>query len=172
MNRRRGYTLIELSAVIVVLSLIAVLISPNLGRSIRATQKRSFYAGFTRMFADARMRAAQTGGPISMSVSEGGGFQLSSANADGEANVLSSLPSVEGVEATGLYLKDGTDAGTDWEVRFYPDGTCDGGAVDLAENNTEVRYQIQPATSLVAIVSTDTEFQEDRWQAGEFSNGG
>ncbi len=172
MSRRHGFTLIELSAVVLVLALLAAFLTPNLGRSLVANQRRNYRAGLLRMVADARRQAAQTGTAITMGVSDDGAFQLSAVNADNEENVLSTLAPIDGVEASGLYLKDGTEAGNDWLVKFYPDGTSDGGAIDISENGDEIRYQIQPATGLVAIVSTDTEFQEDRWPAGEFTGGG
>ncbi|MEQ1823752.1 MAG: prepilin-type N-terminal cleavage/methylation domain-containing protein [Fimbriimonadaceae bacterium] len=172
MTHRRGYTLIELSAVIVVLALLAVLITPNLGRSLVANQRRGYRAGVLRLIEDAKMRAAQLGTTITLRSGENGGFQLSSRNTDGEETVLQSLDAVDGIETSGLFLKDGTENGSDWAVNFYPDGSCDGGSIDLAENGSEIRYQIKPATGMVAIVSTDTEIQEDRWQAGEFTSGG
>jgi prepilin-type N-terminal cleavage/methylation domain-containing protein len=172
MTYRRGYTLIELSAVIVVLALLAVLITPNLGRSLVANQRRGYRAGVLRLIEDAKMRAAQGGTTVTLRAGENGGFQIGSTNANGEETVLQSLSPVNGIETSALFLKDGTEASADWAVNFYADGSCDGGSIDLAENGSAIRYQIKPATAMVAIVSTDSEIQEDRWKAGEFTSGG
>ena len=177
---RRGFTLIEASTVVVVLAVLAALIVPSLASQKRSLDARAAVAGMQRIVVQARERAVTRKATCTLRFEEASGrlvleetpVMLDSQAAD--AGAVSDEP----VEISEAILPDGFEARAfrtgeqdrnagDWEVRFYHDGSCDGGGFEIAsgtDSSSLVLYKDGTASwqdgALPAIETT-------KWPAGE-----
>lgn len=167
--RRRAFTLIELTVVILILALLAASIMPNVATAIESNRRRNFRLAVPRMMSDAHNRAVQSGQPVFMSTNTDDGFQLTNTQDGQDDNVLQTLDAVDGVTIDSLLAADGSEPSDDWKVGFYPDGTSDGGIVELNDSGTTYRYQIVKASSRVKRLGEDDQVEEDKWPAGDLA---
>lgn len=166
--RRRAFTLIELTVVILVLALLAASIMPNVASAVETNRRRAFRLAVPRMMSEAHNRAVQGGQPVFMSTNTDDGFELKQT-VDGEETVLQSLDAVNGVSIDSLLAADGSEPSDDWQIGFYPDGTSDGGIVELNDNGTTFRYQVAKTTSRVRRLGEDDQLEDTKWQAGDLA---
>lgn len=166
--RRRAFTLIELTVVILVLALLAASIMPNVASAIESNRRRNFRLAVPRLMSEAHNTAVQSGQPVFLTTNEDDGFELT-RTVEGEETVLQTLDAVEGVTIDSLLAADGSEPSDEWRVGFYPDGTSDGGIVDLNEAGSTFRYQIVKATSRVKRLGEDETVEDEKWQAGDLA---
>jgi general secretion pathway protein H len=167
-RRQRGFTLVEMSAVIIVLALMAAAITPRLAATIEANKVREYRRNVINLFGQARENAVRTGQTTSVSHNEGE-FRMQSGTED-SANVMERVESIETVRAENFEVAGSPSGDGDWQVSFYPDGTCDGGGFELSEGGSTESIRILKRTGQIYRNDGDlaaTEDPEARWNAGE-----
>lgn len=165
--RRRGFTLVEILAVIVVVAMAAAIAVPNLSSTIRGQRLRDFYSGLRRLPTQASELAQRLGTPVNLTLTEEGGFLLQNADSDSdEGTALATLEPVAGVEFSGFRLNDEDVAEGEWIVSFYPDGTADRALLQLDEGGTSQLFRVDPKTSRGTLTYEDAESQPiEKWEA-------
>lgn len=169
MNRRRGFTLIELSVVIVILAVLGAVMVPNMGKAIASHNARKYRSDVRNLFAFAREEAIRSGKTRTVLFGDSG-FTVS-ADSEDESRTLKSVPTIDLVKIDEFFV-DGNSVGeSDWSLRFYADGRSDSGRFNLSDGGSAVTYRIKPDSGLVEVLATQEDLDqlndEDRWPAGE-----
>lgn len=167
-QRRRGFTLVEMSAVIIVLALVAAIVTPRLAAVLEANKVREYRRNVINLMGQARENAIRTGQVTSVSHNDGE-FRMQSGTED-SASVMQRVQAIDTVRAEN-FETDGSPAGdSDWQISFYPDGTCDGGGFELSEGGDTEAIRILKRNGQIYRTDGDlasTEDPEGRWNAGE-----
>ena len=161
----KGYTLIELCLVIIVITLISALIVPNLVRAREGQERRDFEAKVFRLASWARETAIQEHKTLALSVSDRR-FTVVEETEDGEED-RQSLSMPEGID-TGSMAAEGEDAtSNEWRLHFFPDGSSDGGGVELSDNGRIRTLEVKTDGSMRVIEGNLEENGTEKWNAGE-----
>ncbi len=134
LNRKRGFTLIEVSVVIVILSLMATLIAPRMATTIEGGKRRAYRSNVLTLVRQARAEAIGQGQTVTLSVPSTG-FQIGTTDANSNVTTIKTVAAVNGVQ-TSNFMRAGQSTGdTQWQLGFYPDGSTDGGSFQFVEAN-------------------------------------
>ncbi len=167
---KRGYTLIELVVVVVVLTVLASLVIPNLVRAKEGQEKRDFEASLYRLASYARERAIQERKTIALALSDRS-FVVNEER-EGQEIELRRLTMPEGVD-TGSFAAEGEDStSNDWRLRFYADGSSDGGGVELNNDGRIRSLQIGTNGTLTVVEGNLEDNGTKKWTAGEIEKRG
>jgi prepilin-type N-terminal cleavage/methylation domain-containing protein len=165
---RRAFTMIEIMVVILVLALLAASIMPNVASVVDSNRRQAYRLAVPRMVGEGHNYAVQRGQIVTMQLNDDEGFELVTQGEEDE-QVIKTLPQVEGVTVDSLLVADGSDPGLEWQVNFYPDGTSDGGVIELGDAGAVYRYQVVKATGKVRRIDPEELLEEDKWQAGDLA---
>jgi len=165
---RRGFTLIELSVVIVVLAMMAALIVPNLVTSLRGGQVKVYRQSVFDIVRQGREEAVTRGATVTLNGEESGVVTLTLPGEEGEATIKETQ---EGGDVTVSGFESFTTAsnGAEWSTRFFPDGSSEGGAFQLDEGQSSVTVRIRRADGRMVVTSgpvSDNANEETKWEVG------
>lgn len=169
---RRGYTLIEMMAVTVILSLVAATIIPNLGSFKDGQIRRSFFTNLPRLADQARNTAVRTGEPVEVRFN-GNSLILQARpvlETDEQAAIFEQESLPRGVGITRL-LKNGEESSEEeWAITYYPDGTSEAGGLEFSEGGRPISMQFRPKAGSVVMQNGNlAEMPLEKWQAGELA---
>jgi prepilin-type N-terminal cleavage/methylation domain-containing protein len=165
---RRGFSMVEMTVVIVVLALMAAAIMPNVGTAVEQNRRRNYRLAVPRLVGEAQNYAIREGQTVTMRADTDGAFTLVT-EAEGEENTINELTPVEGVDIDALLTADGSDPGSDWQINFYPDGSSDGGVIELSDAGAPFRYQVLKSSGKVRRIGEDTPLEAEKWEAGNLA---
>jgi type II secretory pathway pseudopilin PulG len=199
MRRHRGFTLIEMSVIVVVLMLFAALIVPNVIKMGPAQQQRAIYGALVDLVRKAREDAIENGTTYALAYDGSkSAFVLKkqpaspdqTASSTGnlpqpENRPLSNVQSVSDLEdVTSLVLPagiqantfrvgtEGTDPGS-WLLHFYPDGTSEGGGVELTPGGNVFKSVEVTKNGIPSLVDGPLpDPSEEKWTAGTYAQQG
>ena len=172
MNRRSGFTLIELTILVGILLILSGAIVPNVVRAQEARKDREFFSNLQRMTGEASVRAVNDKRTVTLSYDPAARtFQtLEEATSDAAEVSVRDLAVPETVDVTTTLNGKDQVAPAEWKLRFYADGKCDKGGVELSydqdpkslviEDNANSRWTTTPLTS---------DSNED-WPAGDYEH--
>ncbi len=176
MRRRRGFTLVEISIVIVVIALMASVILPRMMPLIQSQRLESFRQDALNLVREAREQAIGQGRPITVLVDSAEISAVtddqSEVNPDGaqeEAGGRSldseSLP--EGTEVAQLWLEGRTVDASSFRLVFYPTGDATPAVIQFDQGGRIWHILVEGGTGRVTFVDAAyTEGGETRWPAG------
>lgn len=169
----RAFTLIELSVLVLLIALVAAAVAPNLAALKRSRVEREFPIALRRFAVEARERAISSGTPLALTF--GDQLQVLSlvqVSTDGTGNQpLKQLSLTSELQTGRLELAGSESNSADWILRFFPDGTSDGGGVEFTRGNQTFCLVVDAATGASRLLDgqlPDTLGQ--RWQAGEIEH--
>lgn len=167
--KRRGFTLIELSTVIVIMSMTAALIAPNVASAIEGGKRRGFRVSTLTLLKRAKNEAIIRRATTEIRANENSLIlMLPSEDSD---TVLDSVNSVNGVELSHFQQEGNEVSEGEWAISFYSDGTSSGGQFQFDEGQSSQSVIISKKTGLSKLAeldSTDRNDDEAEWEAGEF----
>lgn len=167
-DRSRGFTLIELSVVILILALLSASVVPRLIALRQGDEVRKFRSDLATSVVDARSRAMQSNQTISLSFEESERrFQLTNASDDDADRALESITLPSGLEIQALRLRSTETPAGDWTLNFYADGSCDGGGIEVSLDGRIVSLSVSQTGAPRWLEDELPEAEQDRWQAGE-----
>jgi prepilin-type N-terminal cleavage/methylation domain-containing protein len=171
---RRGFTLIEMSVVITVLSVMAALILPNMVAIQRSRELRLLKAQIQRLPQEAKMEARKSNAPIVLRV-------------DADALVMERIPvgdeaGDDPVEIRRVALNSDIRAErarkgqetidlASWEWRVYPDGSCASTNLEFSEGDLTEALVIETAGDAYWATGDEVD-QEQEWAAGDIETRG
>lgn len=167
---KRAFTYIELSVVILVLVLLAALVAPSMRSLVQSERYRESVRTLRDLGARASQAAIEQGATQVVSYDDGGDEllvgPLGEDGVDPERAVPVALP--EGMEATQFVSGRHVVGPTDWRIQFYPDGTNDGGGLELLAGSEPMSLRFDPTSGRSRLERGSLpEPQTERWQAGE-----
>jgi len=125
----KGFTLIELVVVLIILSLTVGLVLPRVAASWRKMEDREFLQEFVQTIKRARLRAMNSGGIVAFRIRGSERvYDLAlpprkpiPSNVDIDANFLETDPETK--DSLILFFPDGSMSGSDLEITFDRDRT-------------------------------------------------
>ncbi|WP_447530178.1 pilus assembly FimT family protein [Vreelandella sp. TE19] len=127
--RQTGFTLFELLAVIVLVSIAVAVLSGGLGRGLQAAQERSAVTAMMTALSRARVQAISSGQPVRAT------FDLSARQV-----VLPEKRSTAWPDTLEVQLHTAKNLGAAFE--FYPDGASTGGHIEIKRGQAQWRIDI------------------------------
>lgn len=170
MRNRRGYTLVEMSAIVAIVALFAALAVPSFLARQRTREVTAFFVRLPDLAVFAREVAQRDERTVRIRFDEG--QSLFTAEADGqtqndESTTLRDLPMPEDVRTSNFRQEEQSVNAGEWELTFYPDGRSDGGAVELNDNGRIRSVIVAPDGTVRLQEGAMPNAEERRWQAGE-----
>ncbi len=147
-GRRRGFTLIELIVVLLILSVSVALVMPRVGTGWRRLEDGDFLQQFVDTIRRARLIAVNSGQPVA--------FRINSADRVYDFAKPANRPIPENVEIFSERLERDPETG-DFLVTFYPDGSMVGNSFDLVfDHKRTYRISINPLFGTVGVARGQT----------------
>lgn len=176
-TRARGFTLIEMSAVIVVIMLFAAMITPGLLARQRSRNVVAFFVKLPDLAVYAREQAQSQRATMRLRFDEADSqfiVERTSEN-DAENRVSDSDDQVslrrlglqEGLSVSSYRQEDETVSGGEWEILFYPDGQSNGAAVEIDDNGRRRAVIVDRNGSIRLEQGPLPAVEERRWPAGD-----
>jgi len=168
-----GFTLIELGVVVLILVLLVATVTPKLTALRQGDNVRRFESDLVSMVSEAKSLSSSNRQTVQLTYDEGSDrFQLASGTDDDADRVLSSVTVPEGVQVRTFRLRQEDLAAGTWALKFYTDGSCDPGGVEVQLDRGAASMVVSPLGSARWSRTELGEPQEDRWQAGELEQRG
>lgn len=144
----RGFTLLELTVVLVLMGLIAALAAPNLTGRWQEMQARRCVREMAAEFRQARSHAmsAQVETLVSIDLAQ----RRLTSSAGGRARVLPASVSIDVMAAGSETLGERVSG-----IRFYPDGSATGGRVSVSTPRTRMSVDVNWLTGKVRILDDE-----------------
>jgi prepilin-type N-terminal cleavage/methylation domain-containing protein len=177
-NRQRGFSFIEVSAVIVVLALLAAIILPRLANARRSFELTTYRASLNTMATEARRRALQTGQPQTVRF-DGNALALSSGtvqdqdtqttDADGTTTeAIRRLTTPEDTSWVAFRRRNEDVTQDDWRLTCYPDGSCDEVAAEFTQSGRRWLFRTEPRSGRPIITEGNlSDLESTSWEAGD-----
>ncbi len=161
LNNAKGFTLIEITVVIILIAIAGSLVLMNIGQSGRMKQSRMFSTQMVSLCKTARMTAITKGIPTCLTISpELRECKINFAddimydsvynttNEEGSRADTNSLKIPENILLEGENIK--VDSNGVYYICFYPDGSSGGGTLTISvENEFEFTFQVDILTGSV-----------------------
>jgi len=161
-NKRSGFTLIELSLVVMILAAVIALAAPSFVRSYRSALLGEAARNFATTCQLARLQAVsmQLNATLLMDLEQQAYWitQVSTnVEQSGELITIKWTALNPRVLLASATLADGTTSGSDkaLEINFYPNGTCDGARVTFQSRDEadSITMFLDPITARATVVS-------------------
>ncbi len=180
-SKRRGFTLIELSVVIVVLALVVSIVVPNVMTMIAGRRSKNFLSDVRTFSVRARNQAVETG--QTMALDANGSEHGLTISADTTTNSTSTNSTANAVTSTdplaNLALPNGTTLQTfkigtqdsnegEWKIHFYPDGRSDGGGFEIVQGGLTYSWIVAQNGSNKLLPGSYPDQTSEVWPAGEY----
>jgi prepilin-type N-terminal cleavage/methylation domain-containing protein len=169
-RNKRGFTLIELSVVIIVLALIAATVLPRLSTLESSREYRDFRLAVRRLGLEAREQAISRGLPTSVTFDESEQTLNIVIDSDGEETTLRTVEVVEGVEPARFAADNAETNASEWKLTFYPDGRSDGGGIDFESNGDLFTLYAEKSGSVHFADGEMPDLTSEQWPAGEYEH--
>jgi Tfp pilus assembly protein FimT len=191
---KRGFTYVEISAVLVLMILVAVLVTPQLMRLNEGRLISEFKSNLKSIPISARELAISRGEAVqvrydqderqivvetvptssdgtssSRSNSISGASVFSSANLNNQqAQQIRSVTVPPIVDASSFMLAGSSSDAASWTLCFYPDGTADTGGIGFAAGNYSFALSVREDGKYLLQDGDIQDVSTQKWQAGNY----
>lgn len=153
---------------IAILMILSAALSPAVGGWINGQATHTFLNSFNNLPAKAKNLAVSTNTNVALTF-DGRSFRLGSTDSNGDSTELGTLSMPDGVDVSRLFNDGKVADSSDWKINFYPDGSSDGGGIELSRGNSLTSLSVDKGTSLATV--TDGEMPDGEntsWPAGDY----
>ncbi len=165
-SKQNGFTLIEISVVVLIFAMFAALVLPRVIPLNWGDAVRKFTIELPGAIRTIRADAMNRGETLVLAFDSQLG-QLIVQSSEGQ-QIGNSISVPDDIEVSGARIGKNDATGTDWELRFYPDGTCDGGGISFSFDGKAQSLQLFAETGAGRWVDGELpEIGTDEWSAGE-----
>lgn len=166
-NKKAGFTLVELGVVILVLAMLAALVAPRLVAFQRTQEYRTFVSQTRAIFSEAREAAIERKAACVLTI-DGRSIQLAPLSEDSDAQAIRTVSMPDGVEVSTVRLNGSQSNETEWRVAFYPDGSATKAGIEFDSDGRIFAMQVDDVTGRTELIDdTLPEETQTRWEAGE-----
>ncbi|GDX40414.1 hypothetical protein LBMAG21_07060 [Armatimonadota bacterium] len=168
---RRGFTLIELSVVIVILALFAMLVVPNFVAMRRSRAYFDLEASIARTPVDTYNEARSSHRPVQLRI-EGSALIMERLTTDSDPQQVKRVDFTSDIQVDRTLLNgDSTDISS-WKWTVYPDGSADAGGVEFLVGASRKSLVLHKDGKSQWLSGDLPDATEDKWQAGEIQKRG
>ena len=146
-GRNRGFTLVELMVVMVIIALVMGLVATSMSRSISSAEAR---AASRQLVASIRYTRARAIIDKQEQV-----FQVNTENRSYQAPGREEVTLPEGVDVTITTARSEVTSEAVSGIRFFPDGGSTGGHIELTVNDREYRVNVAWLTGEARLERTE-----------------
>lgn len=146
-RRNRGFTLVELMVVMVVIALIMGMVATSLSRSVSAAEAR---AASRKLVSSLRYTRARAIIDKSEQI-----FKVDTENRSYQAPGRKQIVLPEGVDVTITTALSEITADDLAGIRFFPDGGSTGGHIELTVNGREYRVNVAWLTGATSLAQAE-----------------
>lgn len=146
-GKSRGFTLVELMVVMVIIALVMGLVATSMARSISGAEAR---AASRKLVASLRYTRARAIIDKSEQV-----FQVDTENRSYQAPGRKEIKLPEGVDVTITTARSEVTSEAVSGIRFFPDGGSTGGHIELTVNDREYRVNVAWLTGETRLERTE-----------------
>jgi type II secretion system protein H len=169
----RGFTLIEITVIIAILLVLASAILPRLSSFVESQRERSFMQKLVALTAQAREQSIKRGKDVTVQFEESNRtFSIQYTDDSQNQSTLQSLVMPTTLDASKFKVGQSTTGAADFKLTFYPDGTSDGGGVEVSRRDVATSITsvvVEKATGAVSMVRDSLpEVGQQSWQAGDY----
>lgn len=152
-STRSGFTLIEASVIILIVGMMAAAIVPKLLAFTRSNVARSFVQKLAAIGGEARELAITTNKPVDIEYdSAANQFKLHTLDAQGADKYLDTLALGAGLQTQRFMLGTKDSDPSSWKLMFYPDGSSDGGGVQLGQQSSSLSLYVDSTTGYSTVM--------------------
>jgi general secretion pathway protein H len=145
---RRGFTLLELIVVMVLMALGVSLITTSLGRGIGRRRPKAFVQQFVSLCRQARTEALSTARPVSLTID--GDVRRCWLDARKPGLKIPEIMKIEVEDRVSSYRAE-----TGYQVVFFPDGSTTGDRLVFSVDGRPMAFlHLDPLTGLIRLQST------------------
>jgi type II secretory pathway pseudopilin PulG len=191
-NRRRGFTIVELGVVCIVLVAMTAIVLPNMLAIKRSRESWQFEQGLQRLVASASEEAINRNSEMVLTFDDGNNQFVLSVEAQDPSSTGVPIGTTQPVSLNGnsqdptqrntvrsvklpagvtvqQYQKAGKSSNAgEWEIHFYPDATSDGGGVELSLGGASRTLYIDPRGTFTYSTKALPEPNSTEWPAGDY----
>lgn len=164
---KKGFTLIELVAVITVLAVLAALVVPRIVTLRDSADRQAFFAEVRQVASVARELAQQRNETATLRYdSDLPGFTIELETEDGDAETVREIVALAEITVENLRVNGEDRTESDWEVLFFADGRSDSGSIEVLASGLLYHLRIDRAgrsTWAPGEAPEDTQ----KWEAGD-----
>jgi len=166
----KAFTLIELTVVIAVLALLAAAVMPFLAAAEVGGKERAFLSNLKGLAIEGRETAINSGRDVTLTYDDtNNAFTLKTTDSNGDDQDIKSEDMPPSLKTTKFEVGTQDSNAGDWKVLFYPDGTSDGGGVEIARGNDTLSLYIDKSTGRSQMISDQLpDPKADSWTAGDY----
>jgi prepilin-type N-terminal cleavage/methylation domain-containing protein len=169
-SKRRGFTFLEMTVVVVLISLFAAMVMPNLFASRERQQETTFFDGARRLASQGRDLAISSGESFALKIDKS---RLVLGQADRSTGQLTSETASEempeSVSLDQLQLGFNSSTPTDFLLMFYPDGSADEGGLQFKTNAGLIRALNITNRGVPTLDESLAQLEDQRWTAGTYA---
>jgi prepilin-type N-terminal cleavage/methylation domain-containing protein len=173
-RNRRGFTLIEMSAIIAIVTLFAALATPSFLARQRTREVTAFFVRLPDLAVYAREVAQRDERTVRVRFDEGQNLfiadidgEVDETGVENEPSTVRQVPMPPDVRTTNFRQEENSVNAGEWELTFYPDGRSDGGAVELDDNGRIRSMVVAPDGTVRLQEGAMPTIDERRWPAGD-----
>lgn len=167
---RKGFTYVEMGAVILLIALFAAIVLPHMLQVERAAEARAFRSDLVNLVKEGRERAIADGRTSVLRMEDGGDALelVHLANEEeSEDAVLRTLDLLADAEVTASRRNGEDTTDETFELRLYPDGRSDRGSVEFDDATSTFTLTVDAKGRAEIQDGATPEDADDRWEAGQ-----
>lgn len=166
-KRTRAFTFVEISVIIVVIIVMALVTTPRLAAMKRGDDVRRTKSDLATLISNGRARAMSSGQTIVVTFDENSDELQMGDNAE-ERQIFGQVELGDEISAESFQIGADDVAAADWRLELYSDGSSNKGAIQFDVGGGAQTLTISKLAADVAWIEGEIPpTSEDRWQAGE-----
>jgi type II secretory pathway pseudopilin PulG len=171
MRRNTGFTLMEMSIILVVLALFAALVVPNVVAIKRSRDLAALEADVARLPVTGRNEARSARVPVALRVDDTD-LVLERRPPDADPQVVKRVPLTGDLRIESARNANGlTDVAT-WTWTVYPDGSADAGGLEFSEGQNRKSLTLETDGGSRWMSGDLPDDLDEKWPAGELEKRG
>ena len=168
MTRRAGFTLIEMSVVILVLAMMAAIIVPGVVSLVRSQKLESFRADSLRLTRQAREAAIERSRSVTLKWEDALIAEIPPNADEEEAQQIGRVEPPDEATLESVIKGADTVSEDEWTITFTPVGKAEEGAIVFESNGAKYFIKIEGETGRITAGRGDPPTTvTESWEAGE-----